>query len=213
MSNIPEDTFLRDVAHLSHLMTKPTKWHVHPAKTQISLGIRPVWSEPLLCAQWVAKDPSFHHVVSKDWSDWADAQADLSLCWAHMLFCWFCHEAAHFTSNCWNSRSSNSFLWFSSSSLFRWYFTSNSCSSSRGHDSNICSRLQFSVSSSSSRSRSLSITASSWKHRAKHDSLFSNKEKLGIYRLCVYFFINVWNNTMQKFHFNLTTARTITYSI
>ena len=26
-------------------MTKPTKWYVHPAKTQISLGIRPVWSE------------------------------------------------------------------------------------------------------------------------------------------------------------------------
>ena len=30
------------------------------------------------------------------WSDWADAQADLSLHWAHMPFCWFCHEAAHF---------------------------------------------------------------------------------------------------------------------
>ena len=28
------------------------------------------------------------------WSDWADAQADLSLCRAHMPFCWFCHEAA-----------------------------------------------------------------------------------------------------------------------
>ena len=27
--------------HMSHLMTKPTKWHVRPAKTQISLGIRP----------------------------------------------------------------------------------------------------------------------------------------------------------------------------
>ena len=26
------------------------------------------------------------------WSDWADAQADLSLRWAHMPFCWFCHE-------------------------------------------------------------------------------------------------------------------------
>ena len=26
-------------------MTNPTKWHVRPAKTQISLGIRPVWSE------------------------------------------------------------------------------------------------------------------------------------------------------------------------
>ena len=25
-------------------MTKPTKWHVRPKKTQISLGIRPVWS-------------------------------------------------------------------------------------------------------------------------------------------------------------------------
>ena len=29
------------------------------------------------------------------WSDWADTQADLSLRWAHMPFCWFCHEAAH----------------------------------------------------------------------------------------------------------------------
>ena len=29
-------------------MTKPTKWSVHPTKTQISLSVRPVWSEPLL---------------------------------------------------------------------------------------------------------------------------------------------------------------------
>ena len=31
-------------------------------------------------------------------SEWADAQADLSLHlgWAHMPFCWFCHEVAHF---------------------------------------------------------------------------------------------------------------------
>ena len=28
--------------NLSCLMTKPTKWHVHPVKTQISLGIHPV---------------------------------------------------------------------------------------------------------------------------------------------------------------------------
>ena len=27
--------------------------------------------------------------------DWADTQADLSLHWAHIPFCWFCHEAAH----------------------------------------------------------------------------------------------------------------------
>ena len=30
------------------------------------------------------------------WSDWADAQADLSLRWAHIPFCRFCHVAAHF---------------------------------------------------------------------------------------------------------------------
>ena len=32
-------------------MTKPTKWPVRPARTQISLGIRPDWSESLLGAQ------------------------------------------------------------------------------------------------------------------------------------------------------------------
>ena len=28
--------------HMSRIVTKPIKWHVCPAKTQISLGIRPV---------------------------------------------------------------------------------------------------------------------------------------------------------------------------
>ena len=53
-------------------------------------------SESLLCAQWVAKDPSFLHADSEDWSDWADAQADPSLRWVHMPFCWFCQAAAQF---------------------------------------------------------------------------------------------------------------------
>ena len=35
-------------SHLSCRTTKPTKWYVRPAKTQISLGIRPVWSESSL---------------------------------------------------------------------------------------------------------------------------------------------------------------------
>ena len=52
--------------HSSRLMIKPTKWPVRPAKTQISLGIHPVWSESLLCAQWVAKDPSFLQADSED---------------------------------------------------------------------------------------------------------------------------------------------------
>ena len=63
--------------------------------------LRPAWAsaqsdQSSLCAQWVAKDPSFLHADSEDWSDWADAQADLSLHWVHMPFCWICHEAAHF---------------------------------------------------------------------------------------------------------------------
>ena len=51
--------------YMSCLLTKLTKWHVRPAKIQIILGIHPVWSESLLCTQWVAKDPSFLHVVSE----------------------------------------------------------------------------------------------------------------------------------------------------
>ena len=39
---------------------------VRPAKIQISLGIRPVWSESSLSAQRVAKDPSFLHADSED---------------------------------------------------------------------------------------------------------------------------------------------------
>ena len=70
---------------MSRLMTKPTKKHLRPAKTQISLGICPVWSESSLCAQWVAKDPSFLHAYCEDRSDQADAQADLSSQGAHAI--------------------------------------------------------------------------------------------------------------------------------
>ena len=45
---------------------KTNKMSVRPAKTQISLGIHPVWSESSLYAQWVAKNPSFLHADSKD---------------------------------------------------------------------------------------------------------------------------------------------------
>ena len=74
---------------MSLLMSKPTKCHVRPVKTQLSLGIRPVWSvftvrmkkawvlNYLFSAQW------------RIWSDWADAQADLSLRWAHNHFVGF----------------------------------------------------------------------------------------------------------------------------
>ena len=46
---------------------KTNKVTVRPEETQISLGIRPVWSVPSLCAQWVAKDPMLLHADSEDY--------------------------------------------------------------------------------------------------------------------------------------------------
>ena len=40
---------------------------------QMAKGIHPVWSNDLLHTQWGTKAPSFRHVRSKDWSDWAYA--------------------------------------------------------------------------------------------------------------------------------------------
>ena len=53
-------------SQLNRSMTKPRKRPVHPGKTQISLGVCPVWSKSLLCAQWVAKDPRFLLANSED---------------------------------------------------------------------------------------------------------------------------------------------------
>ena len=69
----PMDTETHFCHHLKlHQMSKwATSWQnqhtdVRPAKTVISLGINPVWSESSLFAQWVAKDPSFLHGDSED---------------------------------------------------------------------------------------------------------------------------------------------------
>ena len=51
--------------NMSHDMTNQQN-ECAPAKTQISLGIRPDCSESSLCTQWVAKDPSFLHADSED---------------------------------------------------------------------------------------------------------------------------------------------------
>ena len=52
--------------YLSRSTTKPTNWHVRPAKTQISLCIRKVLSETSLWAQREAKDPMFLQTDSED---------------------------------------------------------------------------------------------------------------------------------------------------
>ena len=54
----------QDINEPRHDKTKNTS--VRPAKIQISLGIRPVWSESSLCTQWVAEDPRFLHADIED---------------------------------------------------------------------------------------------------------------------------------------------------
>ena len=49
----------------------------------------PVWSESSLTTWRKLGSLATHWVQSKDWSDWADAQADLSLHWAHSYFVGF----------------------------------------------------------------------------------------------------------------------------
>ena len=83
-------------SYMIQRMTKPTKYHVHPAKTQVSLGIHPVWSESSLCTQWVAKNPSFLHEDSEDSGQtWWMLCCDLSLHWANLPFCRFCHALTY----------------------------------------------------------------------------------------------------------------------
>ena len=48
-------------------------------------GIRPVWSVFAVHSM----ELRFLRVDSENWSEWADAQADLSLRWVYMSFCWF----------------------------------------------------------------------------------------------------------------------------
>ena len=77
---------------------KTNKMTVRQVKTQISLDICPVWSESLLSAWGKLGSLTTQWVHREDWSDWADAQADLCLHRAHMPLCWFCYEAARLLS-------------------------------------------------------------------------------------------------------------------
>ena len=52
--------------NVSRVMTKPTIWHVRPAKTPISMGIRPVWSESSLSPWRNFKSLAIHWAHSKD---------------------------------------------------------------------------------------------------------------------------------------------------
>ena len=57
---------MKTVCNVSRVTTKPTIWHVRPAKTPISLGIRPVWSESSLSPWRNNKSLAAHWAHSED---------------------------------------------------------------------------------------------------------------------------------------------------
>ena len=63
-------------------------------KTQISLGIRPVWSESSLSAWRRFRSSVTQKAHNKTLIYWVEAQADLSLGWVYGSFCWFYHAPA-----------------------------------------------------------------------------------------------------------------------
>ena len=74
---------------MSGLMTKPTKWHMRPVKTQISPGIRRLdWSESSRSAWWKLGSLATHWAQSED-SDQTGQMPSLSLCWTHSHFVGF----------------------------------------------------------------------------------------------------------------------------
>ena len=68
------------ISHLSRLMTKPTKWYVRPAKTQISLGILPVWSE---------SSPSAWRKLGSLATHWAHSEDSDQTGWSESLLAHF----------------------------------------------------------------------------------------------------------------------------
>ena len=74
--------------HMSRLITKSTKWHVRPAKTQISLDIRPVWSESSLSAWRMLRPFAIHWAHSEDSDQTGRTVILLVLSWggSYMIF-------------------------------------------------------------------------------------------------------------------------------
>ena len=72
--------------HLSCHTTKLTKWHVRPAKTQTSACASAQSNQGLNLRPMVGLGPKVSLCGQRGlWSDWADAQADPSLRWAHVI--------------------------------------------------------------------------------------------------------------------------------
>ena len=67
----------------------PTKWHVRPTKTQVSLGIRPVWSESSLSTWRKLGSFATHWAHSEDSEIWVLAGRTLillALSWSGSIY-------------------------------------------------------------------------------------------------------------------------------
>ena len=84
--------------YLSRFTTKPTKWRVRPAKTQINLGICPVWSESSLSTWGKLKSLVIirAHSEASDQTGWMPRLIWV-FAWRKGHFVFFFHEAVHFT--------------------------------------------------------------------------------------------------------------------
>ena len=101
----------KDTDQLSRLMTKSTKstkWHVRPAKTQISLDTRPVWSESSLSA-WRKLGSLATH-----WAHSEDSDQTGRMLWLIWIFA---GRTGHFVGfvmrwlNSWTLRRTTRWLW------------------------------------------------------------------------------------------------------
>ena len=73
---------------MSHDMTKPIKW-LYTQRRLRSAWASPQSDQSLLSAWRKLGSLANHWAHGKDWSGWADAQADLSLRWTHTHFVGF----------------------------------------------------------------------------------------------------------------------------
>ena len=85
--------------YLSQYMRFPTMWYVRPAKSQIRLRIRAVWSEPLLGA-WV-----FYNCLATDWTPFKVTKLKRRL--QRLVWVYTCQNATLLEISCTGSKFCN----------------------------------------------------------------------------------------------------------
>ena len=87
------DTVLRQKMHNRWAAARQKHQNDLCAKRRLRSALASAQSDhSLRCSHGETLDPL--SVQRRSWSDWVDAQADLSLCKAQMSFCWFCRAPA-----------------------------------------------------------------------------------------------------------------------